>query len=130
MKWWWLRPDVIVAIHDEQIAEHGGRLGIRDTGLLASALARPENKIAYQLPSVFDLAAAYASGVIKNHPFIDGNKRTGFLTAYVFLDLNGWDLLAAEAEAVDAVRALATGEMDENHFSAWLREHCTERTAR
>ena len=123
MTWRWLREDVVIAMHGEQIAEHGGSPGIRDAGLLSSALARPQNQVAYGKPSVFNLAAAYAFGVIQNHPFVDGNKRTGFLAAYVFLDLNGWELVASEAEAVSAVMALATGEMDEAGFSDWLKDN-------
>ncbi len=123
MTWRWLREDVVIAMHGEQIAEHGGRPGIRDMGLLSSALARPQNQAAYGKPSVFNLAAAYAFGVIQNHPFVDGNKRAGFLAAYVFLDLNGWELVASEAEAVSAVTALATGEMDEAGFSDWLKDN-------
>ena len=123
MTWRWLRGDVVIAMHGEQIAEHGGSPGIRDAGLLSSALARPQNQVAYGKPSVFNLAAAYAFGVIQNHPFVDGNKRAGFLAAYVFLDLNGWELVASEAEAVSAVMALATGEMDEAGFSDWLKDN-------
>ncbi len=123
MTWRWLRGDIVIAMHDEQIAEHGGSPGIRDAGLLSSALARPQNLAAYGEPSVFNLAAAYAFGVIQNHPFVDGNKRAGFLAAYVFLDLNGWELVASEAEAVAAVMALATGEMDEAGFSDWLKDN-------
>jgi death-on-curing protein len=123
MTWRWLKEDVVIAMHGEQIAEHGGSPGIRDAGLLSSALARPQNQVAYGKPSVFNLAAAYAFGVIQNHPFVDGNKRTGFLAAYVFLDLNGWELVASEAEAVSAVMALATGEMDEAGFSDWLKDN-------
>ena len=119
----WVREDVVVAMHSEQIAEHGGSPGIRDAGLLSSALARPQNKVAYSNSSVFDLAAAYAFGIISNHPFVDGNKRTGFLAVYVFLDLNGWDLMAAEAEVVAAVLAIAVREMDEAGFSNWLKDH-------
>ncbi len=123
MTWRWLREDVVIAMHGEQIAEHGGSPGIRDAGLLSSALARPQNQVAYGKPSVFNLAAAYAFGVIQNHPFVDGNKRAGFLAAYVFLDLNGLELVASEAEAVSAVMALATGEMDESGFSDWLKDN-------
>jgi death-on-curing protein len=123
MTWRWLREDVVIAMHSEQIAEHGGSPGIRDAGLLSSPLARPQNQVAYGKPSVFNLAAAYAFGVIQNHPFVDGNKRAGFLAAYVFLDLNGWELVASEAEAVSAVMALATGEMDEAGFSDWLKDN-------
>ena len=121
MSWRWLMEGVVIAMHDEQLAEHGGSPGIRDVQLLASALARPQNQAAYGKPSVFDLAAAYSFGIIRNHPFVDGNKRTSFLAAYVFLDLNGWELRASEAEAVTAVLALAKGEMDEAGFSNWLK---------
>ena len=124
MTWRWLREDVVIAVHAEQISEHGGSHGIRDKGLLSSALARPENKSAYaESPSAFDLAASYAAGIILNHPFVDGNKRTGFLCAYLFLYLNGWNLAASEVEAVDAVLSLAVREIDETGFSNWLRDH-------
>ena len=123
MTWRWLKEDVVIAMHSEQISEHGGSLGIRDAGLLSSALASPQHQTAYGEPSVFDLAAAYAFGIIQKHPFVDGNKRVGFLAAYVFLDLNGWELLASEAEAVATVLALARGEMDEAGFSDWLRDN-------
>ena len=123
MIWFWVREDVVVAMHSELIAEHGGRPGIRDVGLLSSALARPQNQAAYGDSAAFDLAAAYAFGIISNHPFVDGNKRTGFLAAYVFLYLNGWELMAAEAETVAAVLALALKEMDEAGLSNWLKEH-------
>lgn len=121
MIWRWLLEGVVVAIHGELVAEHGGIPGVRDAGLLSSALAHPQNRAAHGEPSVFDLAAAYAFGIIRNHPFVDGNKRTGFLAAYVFLDLNGWELKAPEAEAVAAVLSLAAGEMDEAGFSTWLK---------
>jgi len=121
--WRWLLNGVVLALHDEQLAEHGGSLGVRDVGLLSSALARPQNQAGYGNPSVFDLAAAYAFGIIRNHPFVDGNKRTGFLAAYVFLDLNGWDLVPHEDEAVAAVMALAAGEMQEAAFSEWLKSN-------
>jgi death-on-curing protein len=128
MRWTWLRLDVVIAIHDEQIAEHGGHPGIRDSGLLSSALARPRNKVAYRKESVFNLSAAYAAGIIFNHPFIDGNKRTGFLAACTFLDLNGWRLAASEAEAVDAVLALAVKAMDEAGFAQWLEDNAVRIT--
>jgi len=121
--WRCFKEDVVIAMHSEQIAEHGGSLGIRDTGLLSSALARQQNQAAYGKPSVFDLAAAYAFGLIQNHPFVDGNKRVGFLAAYIFLELNGWELMASEAEAVAVVLALARGEMDEAGFSDWLKDN-------
>ena len=117
---------MVIAIHSEQIAQHGGTPGILDEGLLSSALARPQNQVGYGDPSVFDLAAAYAFGIISNHPFVDGNKRTGFLAAYVFLVLNGWELDAAESHAVEAVLDLATGKIDEPAFSMWLEDHSVE----
>ena len=120
MTWRWLRHDVAVAMHGELIAEHGGRPGIRDAGLLSSALARAHHRTAYGESTVFDLAAAYAFGIVSNHPFVDGNKRTGLLAACVFLDLNGWELTASETEAVTAVLALAVKEIDEAGFSSWI----------
>ncbi|AOS84378.1 death-on-curing protein [Chlorobaculum limnaeum] len=121
MSWHWLLDAVVLAIHDEQIAEHGGSTGIRDASLLSSALTRPKNQAQYGgEPSVFDLAAAYAYGIIRNHPFVDGNKRTGFLTSYVFLHINGWQLRASEVEAVNAVLALAADEIVEPGFSNLL----------
>ena len=121
MTWCWLKEAVILAVHDEQIAEHGGRQGIRDMGLVSSALMRPQNLAAYENPSVFDLATTYAFGIIKNHPFVDGNKRTGFLAAYIFLALNGWELMASEVDAVTVVLALAEGKIEEALFSEWLK---------
>jgi death-on-curing protein len=124
MTWQWLRQDVVIAIHDEQIAAHGGRSGLRDAGLLVSALARSQNQSEYGgETSAFDLAAAYAFGIIMNHPFVDGNKRTGLLAAYVFLNLNGWELMASEVEAVEAVLALVEGEINEAGMSNWFKEH-------
>ena len=121
MSWRWLKEGVVLAVHGEQIAEHGGCQGIRDAGLLSSALARPQQQATYGEPSVFDLAAAYAFGIIRNHPFADGNKRTGFLAAYAFLALNGWELTASEGEAVAVVLTLARSEMEEIEFSEWLK---------
>jgi death-on-curing protein len=123
MKWHWLRRDVVVAIHSELIAEHGGHSGIRDNGLLASALSRPNNQAAYRDASVFDLAAAYACGILFDHPFVDGNKRTGLMAAYLFLHFNGWELAAPEADAVAAMVALASKQMDEIGFSQWLQRY-------
>jgi death-on-curing protein len=128
MSWSWLLDAVVLAIHDEQIAEHGGSTGIRDAGLLSSALARPQHHAQYgDEPSVFDLAAAYAYGIIRDHPFVDGNKRTGFLTSYVFLHINGWQLRASEVEAVHTVLFLAAGEIDEPGFSNWLKSNSSIR---
>ena len=126
--WHWLVEGVVIAVHAEQIAEHGGSDGLRDRGLLSLALDRPRNIAGYEMPTVFDLAAAYALGIMQNHPFIDGNKRTGFLAAYVFLALNGWKLTAAEASAVEAVLALASGRMSEAEFAGWLKAQSVRRT--
>ena len=123
MKWRWLKEGVIIAVHDEQLVEHGGAEGVRDSGLLSSALARPKNLDGYEMPSVFDLAAAYATGIVKDHPFVDGNKRTGFLAAYMFLALNGWELDAPEANAAAVILELAAGKVDEAQFSVWLKEY-------
>jgi len=125
VSWEWLRESVVLAIHSEQLAEHGGRCGVRDAGLLASALARPPRHLAeYGSPGVYDLAAAYAFGLIRNHPFFDGNKRTGFLAAFVFLDRHGQVLQAREVEVAAAVTALAADGMTEAGFAAWLAERC------
>ena len=129
MSWRWLLDGVVLAIHDEQIAEHSGSTGIRDAGLLSSPLARPQHRAHFDgEPSVFDLAAAYAYGIIRNHPFVDGNKRTGFLAVYVFLHMNGWQLKSSEAEAVNMILALAAGEIDESGFSGWLKDKSVTRT--
>ncbi|MGA3125418.1 MAG: type II toxin-antitoxin system death-on-curing family toxin [Candidatus Korobacteraceae bacterium] len=129
MAWRWLLEEAVNAMHGELIAEYGGGLGVRDAGLLSSALARPQKQAAYGKPSVFDLAAAYAFGIIRNHPFVDGNKRTGFLAAYAFLELNGWELRVAEADAVADVVALAADEMDEAGFSDWIKGNSVVREA-
>lgn len=121
--WNWLRRDALAAIHAEQLAEHGGAAGVRDEGLLLSALARPENLAAYGEPDIFDLAAAHAFGIVKNHPFVDGNKRAGFMAAATFLALNGHDLTATDADAVKAVLNLAASAMSEAEFAQFLRAH-------
>ena len=113
----------MLAMHDQLLAEHGGSAGVRDEKLLDSALARPKNLLAYGKPSMFDLAAAYACGIIKNHPFADGNKRTGFMAAFVFLDLNKIDFRASEPDVVLKTLAVAAGEMNEEAYAAWLKEN-------
>jgi death-on-curing protein len=123
----WVLPSVVAAVHDAQLAEHGGAAGARDAGLPASALARPRNLHAYGETDVCRLAAAYASGIVRNHPFIDGNKRTAFLAAYVFLGLNGLDLGADEVEAAAAMLMLASGDLEEEAFADWLRRHTPTR---
>jgi death on curing protein len=117
----WILPEVIYAIHDMQLAEHGGASGVRDAGLLESALARPVNQHGYGETDICCPAAAYAFGIIRNHPFVDGNKRTGFLSACVFLKINGFDLIADEVETTTAVLAIASGEKGEAQFGDWLR---------
>ena len=117
----WLAKEAILAIHAELIDEHGGRQGLRDEALLESALARPRNLAAYSREaSMFDLAAALAFGLSRNHPFIDGNKRISLMAAYVFLRLNGWRLVASELDAVATISALAAGELDQVQLAAWL----------
>jgi death-on-curing protein len=118
----WLDRRVIEAVHDRLIAEHGGAPGLRDEGLLVSALTRPRQLAAYDQPDLCDLAAAYATAIVRNHPFIDGNKRTAFIAAYVFLARNGLRLSASEASATHTMLALAGGEMSEAAFAGWLRE--------
>jgi death-on-curing protein len=113
----------VLAIHDQQLAQHGGRTGVRDQGPLESALARPANIAAYGTPDGCDLAAAYAFGIVRNHPFIDGNKRTAFVTAAVCLLDNGVELNATEKDATLAAYALVEGTMSEAAFAAWLREN-------
>jgi death on curing protein len=121
--WIWIDPSVVLAIHDEQLAEHGGATGIRDAGLLESALGRPQNLAAYGDPDHADLAAAYAYGIARNHPFVDGNKRTAFVAAELFLALNGFDLTAEDTDCVLTMLALAAGELTEPAFAAWIRHH-------
>lgn len=123
----WLSQNIILAVHDEQIAEHGGSSGVGDMGLLASALARPRNLYSFKSPTIVELAAAYAVGIIQNHPFVDGNKRTGFLAAYIFLALNGLRLTAPEAEAVRFVLGVTQGKIDEKEFGIWLGNNTTEK---
>jgi death on curing protein len=121
--WVWLDASVIHAVHDEQLGEHGGSAGLRDAGLLESALARPMQLAAYGEPDAALLAAAYGFGLAKNHPFIDGNKRTAFVAVELFLALNGWSLSASDADCVIAMLHLAAGEWGEARFADWLRAH-------
>jgi death-on-curing protein len=127
MKWRWIDKRALVLLHDESLAEHGGATGIRDEGLLDSALARPLNLDAYGTPDFADLAASYAIGLAKNHPFVDGNKRAAFLATGLFLHLNGYRLTVSQADATLTMLAVAAGEMDEASFADWLRRHCVER---
>ena len=121
MDYAWLSARDALAIHEEQLAEHGGADGVRDMGLLESALARSRNLLAYGKPDFADLAAAYAAGVARNHPFVDGNKRTAWMLAVIFLDLNGVDLEADMVDALQAMLSLAEGRIDESAFAPWMR---------
>ena len=111
--------EVVLSVHAALIAKYGGIGGVRDAGLLESALARPPNLLAYAEPTLFELAAAYCAGVVRNHPFIDGNKRVGLAVADIFLQLNGHEIMASEPEAVFMIRDLAAGEIDEAGLAAW-----------
>ena len=122
-----LRLQAILATHDQQVAEHGGGCGIRDKGGLESALARPMNLHAYGEPSPPRLAAAYAFGIAKNHPFVDGNKRTALVAAELFLALNGYDLTADDVEVVDVFLRLAAGEITEEELAAWIDRNSRKR---
>jgi len=121
--WVWIEPNVIWAVHEEQLAEHGGASGVRDAGLLESALARPRNLVSYGQPDAADLAAAYGFGLARNHPFIDGNKRTAFVAVELFLALNGWSLTVDDANCVLTMLSLAAGELSEAGFANWVRKH-------
>ena len=121
--WVWIARDVVLAIHDMQLAEHGGLEGVRDAGLLDSALARPQNLGSYGSPDVAALAAAYGWGIARNHPFIDGNKRTAFVAMELFLQLNGHALTADDGACVLTMLALAAGDLSEDALADWLRRH-------
>ncbi len=117
----WLAEDLILAIHDEQLAMFGGGTGIRDRGLLESALARPVNRFHYEPEaSLFNLAAALGAGIIGNHPFVDGNKRTGLMAIRAFLRLNGWNFEPVQADEVAMILGLAAGEVDEPELAGWI----------
>lgn len=120
--WVWVAEDVALAAHDEQIAEHGGGAGVRDMGLFLSAMARPQNLAAYEEPDAAALAAAYAYGLARNHPFVDGNKRIAAVVSETFLVLNGFVLEASDAEIVVEFLALAAGEVSEDALAGWFRE--------
>jgi len=121
----WVSQQVVFAIHSDQLSQHGGTPGlrVRDETLLESSLARPCHLLAYDTPDYFDLAAAYGYGLVKNHPFIDGNKRTAFMTLYVFLRLNGWVLAVPEVEVVMMMEQLSTDETSQAQLAEWLRQN-------
>jgi death on curing protein len=124
-EWRWIGETLILAIHDEQLAEHGGRAGLRDRGLLQSALARAANRAAYGDPDAFDLAAADAFGITRDHPFVDGNKRTAFIAAAVLLLDNDYEIDLDDASIVQIMLAVSGGTMSETDLAAWLRERAT-----
>jgi death-on-curing protein len=117
----WIDAALVLAIHDRLLAEHGGAAGLRDEALLHSALGRPLNHLAYADADIIVLAAKYTAGIVKNHPFLDGNKRTGFLLGILFLELNGYRFTASEEAAAQAVLELAAGTVDEDGFCEFLR---------
>jgi death on curing protein len=119
----WLTRQIIIAIHDEQLAIHGGASGLRDQGMLDSALDRPKNKWAYEHADLPELAAAYAFGIARNHPFVDGNKRTSLLALYTFLGVNDVDFVVPEAEAAAIILALAAGDVSEESLTRWIRDN-------
>ncbi len=123
MSWVWVSKEALVLLHNESLSEHGGRAGLRDAGLLDSALNRPLNLLAYGEPDFADLAASYAVGLAKNHAFVDGNKRAAFLAVGLFLYLNGHRLRATQADATLTMLAVASGDITEVAFAAWLRQH-------
>ena len=128
--WRWIDRTVLIAIHDMQLAEHGGGAGLRDGNLLESALAKPENLAAYGEPDAAALAAAYGYGISRNHAFIDGNKRTALVAAELFLQLNGWQLIVDDADCVLTMLAVATGDISEDAFADWLRLHVQKKQAK
>ena len=121
--WVWIDPAVLDAVHEEQLAEHGGAPGVRDIGLFESALARPRNLVAYGDPDAAALAAAYGHGLARNHPFIDGNKRTAFVAVELFLAINGFELQAYDPDCVLTMLSLAGGTLSEADFADWIRQH-------
>jgi death on curing protein len=126
-QWVWLDPTVLLAVHEEQLAEHGGAAGTRDQGLFESALVRAQNLAAYGKPDAAELAAAYGYGIARNHPFIDGNKRTAFVAVELFLELNGFELAATDAECVIRMLAVAAGDISGARFASWLRANSKRR---
>jgi death on curing protein len=123
VSWCWIDRRALELLHDESIAEHGGLPGLRDEGLLESALARPQHLAAYAEPDWAELAASYGVGLAKNHPFVDGNKRVAFLAIGLFLWLNGQRLTASQAEATLTMLGVAAGQVDEPALAEWLRQH-------
>lgn len=125
----WVALEAVLLLHEESIAEHGGLAGVRDLGLLESALARPQNLFAYEgVSDIARLAAAYAAGIARNHPFADGNKRAAFLALGLFVAINGWRLVADKAEATIVMLDLAAGELEEEALAEWIRARLERRS--
>lgn len=122
----WIDETDVYTFHQEMLAMFGGLSGLRDEGLLQSALSRPRHLFHYGKPSLFELAAEYAFGIVKNHPFFDGNKRAGFMAAALFIEANGWSFGASEEEVVVHTRALAAGEVGAEEYAAWLKASCSK----
>ncbi|RLA43331.1 MAG: type II toxin-antitoxin system death-on-curing family toxin [Gammaproteobacteria bacterium] len=123
----WIINETVLPVHSLLLAEHGGGVGIRDEGLLESALSRPIQKFSHEpKPSIFELAASYSFGLAKNHPFVDGNKRTAFTVGTLFLELNGYRLTAPEPIAAVAFEDLASGKLSESELANWFEEHCSK----
>ena len=123
----WVLREVVLMAHEQSLVQFGGSAGLREEGLMDSALGKPQNLFAYGKPSLFELAASYAFGLVRNHPFIDGNKRTGFVVAVTFLECNGWHLEASEVDAAVCTLALAAGEMSESKYAEWLKANSKRR---
>jgi death on curing protein len=123
----WILEQVVLGAHSKLLAAHGGAQGLRDSGLLRSALARPRQHYTYSSPDTIELAALYTTALVQNHPFVDGNKRTGFAVGVAFLELNGFVLQASEADATQAIFALASGDIDETGYADWLRFNAKRR---
>jgi death-on-curing protein len=121
----WIEREDCLALHEQSISLFGGSTGIRDEGLMESALHRPRQRFAYESADLFALAASLGCGIVKNHPFVDGNKRTGFLCAALFLEANGLSFQAPEEEVVERTLALAAGAIEEAEYGEWLRRSCT-----
>lgn len=126
--WRWISKQALLLLHAESLAEHGGGQGMRNEGLLDSALARPQNLVAYGDPDFAELAASYGVGVAKNHPFVDGNKRAALLATGLFLYINGYRLTASQADTTITMLSVAAGELSKEAFAAWLRQHCAARS--
>ncbi len=125
--WNWVASKVLIAVHDEQLAEHGGLIGLRDGNALASAVARAQQLASYGAPDFAELAASYGFGIARNHPFSDGNKRTAFVAVELFLLLNGFELTAGDGDCVLTIVALADGTLQESEFAVWVRGHSKPR---